>query len=286
MADKSRIPTLQFKVFRGDELLKDTSFSEPSVTIGSSSNALLVVEDDALGDMHCVINIEDDGSVQLLDLGVDGGTVVNGREGGERHARAGRCLRDRRGSRRDSTSTRRKAPRPPSTSRPDVPVAAAPPTYTPSDEDDDPWNEQGTDVMELVMRSGTGSGTAGVNTKAPKVLEVNQIWSNVILDSKHFEAGSNVTIGDAVGFRWSLVGVPLGWVPGGFWTSALRVSPPIWSDVRSDWRNDFYASDDSLPTGEEFNLFVGEGKATVARIYEKWDAYADIGDERFSSTTS
>ena len=70
--------TLSFEVYNGTQHLFRKDLSAESVTIGRGPAAMLRVEDDALADLHAVINVNDDGTVQLLDLGSSAGTHVNG----------------------------------------------------------------------------------------------------------------------------------------------------------------------------------------------------------------
>ena len=69
---------LTFEVYRGDALIKSAEFTDESITIGSGPAALLTIDDKSLADLHAVVNVEEDGAVQLLDLGSEGGTKVNG----------------------------------------------------------------------------------------------------------------------------------------------------------------------------------------------------------------
>ena len=48
------------------------------MTIGRGPAAMLRIDNPALADLHAVINVNDDGSVQILDLGGPTGTSVNG----------------------------------------------------------------------------------------------------------------------------------------------------------------------------------------------------------------
>ncbi len=271
MADPRRILTLRMKIFRGDELLEEREISESSVSIGRAETAVLRIDDASLGELHAVINLEEDGTVQLLDLGTEAGTQHNGKSVSNVSLLSGDAITL--GEIRVELTFDG-----PEQTTPTVDVRPDPAL----DEEHDALDEKAEDVLAMVMRSGTGSGTMGLDVKAPKVLEVNQIWHNVLVDSKHFHPGGDVTIGDAVGFRWSFLGIPLGWVSSTFATP-LRFSPPIWSDVRSDWRNDFYASDENLPAGkEEFKLFRSEGKSYVARVSSAWEVFADVGEERLT----
>lgn len=169
------------------------------------------------------------------------------------------------------------------------PVAAAPEGMDPAD-DDDEEEEPLEDVMTFIMRSGTGQSTVGVDKDRPKVLEVNQLWENVLLDTKHFPTAGKVygfkvapraiTVGASVGWKWSILGVHMSWVPG-IAAPFLRQVPPLWSEVTSDWRDDFYAPDTSLPDGDH-RLFEWNDGHYEACVKESWDGFVDLGTSRYS----
>ncbi|MDX1746190.1 MAG: FHA domain-containing protein, partial [Halobacteriales archaeon] len=69
---------LTFEVYRGGSLIKSAEFREESVTIGSGPSALLSIDDPSVAELHAVINVEEDGTVQLLDLGSQSGTQLEG----------------------------------------------------------------------------------------------------------------------------------------------------------------------------------------------------------------
>jgi TonB family protein len=282
----SQIPTLRFKILRDGAVIAEKQLTEDSISIGCDANAMLIVEGEGVGGLHAVINVDDDGSVNLLDLGTPAGTVFNGERissvtlsPGD-HFQIGGVQVMVNFDEVESTT-------PTMDVRPEVPVAApaAPLASDYSEEEDEVGDavfaQSVEDIMDIVMRSGTGATNLGIDTKAPKVLEVNQIWSNLLLDARHFKRGSDVTIGASVGYRWSLVGVPLGYVPKAV-VGALRVSPPIWSEVQGEWSTDFYTNDDSLPANQDHKLFVSEGNNFVARIDSHWDGFADVGDKRYA----
>jgi outer membrane biosynthesis protein TonB len=147
-------------------------------------------------------------------------------------------------------------------------------------EPEDLASEQVEDVMTFVMRSGTSQSTLGNDIKKPKVLEVNQIWGELLLDSKHYaKKGRPITIGASTGARWNFLGIKLGWVRSPF-DRILPMTPPVWSDVTTEWRNDFYTPEDTLPDGGDYSLFVWEDDGYVAKVAANWDGFADVGDKR------
>ncbi len=335
MADRI-LPTLTLSVVRDGETVSEHAFTEESITIGRSDAALFVVEDEALAEMHAVINVEDDGSIQLLDLGagdltVEGeavesnATLADGTSfalNGVHFVLAITTASDDAGEEPASLVDVRPEGAESDDAMPDAGDDASAEASEADAEDGtdaeatdavgdqaaaavaaaeaaDPEKDDATDtavpqfvppvfegealedVLEFVLKSGTGQGNHGLDTKSPKVLEVNEIWNNVLLDTKHFDAKHDVTVGDAVGFKWSLLGVPVGWVPGNM-VGPLRLSPPIWSEVVSDWREDFFASDDDLPGGAtQHVLFEPAGKATYkARLDPSWGGFLEKDGER------
>jgi hypothetical protein len=272
MANTDSKQTLTFEVFRGGQLVKTAELAEQSVTIGSGASALLPVAGEGVAELHAVINIEDDGSISLLDLGSEGGVKVNGEAISNAVLKSGGAFEL--GELRIVVHGAQ-------------PAAASPGPLAASESGDDdlvgaPIIE---DVMDFIMRSGTATSNLGVNKKRPKVLEVNQIWGDVLLDTKHFSTTSpqDVTIGAEVGWRWHFLGVDMGWVPAPL-HMVLPLTPPMWSEVNSDWRDDFYAPDTNLPSGNEHTLFRfdAESNAYVAIVAGTWDGFADVGSKRYS----
>ncbi len=287
----SNLPTLTFEIFRGSTLVKQVDFQEQSITIGRGASALLAVDDPQLSDLHAVVNVEDNGSVSLLDLGGDTGLVLRGskvsnatlEDGdvfsiGDLHIRV--TIR--------AASAGEQAPAPlPAAPRPAAPRPAAPaaaPLITPQDvEEEEEEPELPTEpVMDFVLRSGSAQGDLGVNTKRPKVLEVNQVWGEVLIDTKHFSRtmGHDVTIGSAVGWKWHFLGIDMGWIPTGL-HMVLPYAPPMWSEVNSDWRDDFYAPDEHLQ-GLEHTLFSLENEEFTAHVLQSWKGHAEVGGRRMS----
>ena len=69
---------LTFEISNGDNLIRREEISAESVTIGRGPAAMLRIDDEALADLHAVVNVQEDGTVQILDLGHANGTQVNG----------------------------------------------------------------------------------------------------------------------------------------------------------------------------------------------------------------
>ncbi|MBW2255681.1 MAG: FHA domain-containing protein, partial [Deltaproteobacteria bacterium] len=307
MAATNRVLTLE--VYRGSMLLHTAEFNQESITIGSGKAALLSIADKSVADLHAVINMDETGALYVLDLGSPAGTSVNGQPVSNQEIHNGDYveLGDIRvvvftglsAEDEEATLVEQKDPTParpvfdpeypedgatPPTEahRFVAPITTPTPTPAPTQPPEEVRPEDQTeDVMEFIMRSGTARTTMGIDRKRPKVLEVNQIWEEVLLDTRHFpRRGKPITVGTSVGWRWRFLGVEMGWVRSPFHT-VLRYTPPMWSEVEADWRNDFYSPDENF-AGPDHKLFEWDGDHYVARIRETWDGFVDIGTERHS----
>ena len=318
MADSSKLD-LTLEIFHGGKRLAKKTFREESVTIGSGSNAVLTIKAKGVAELHAVINVEADGSVKLVDLGA-GSVTMDGEPVTNADLQSGDSFNigkikfvvsyDAVVTGFDEEESTNVGAQPAPAEEPEAtdpgpasePVAASPPPLAapkasakapaaekapmtaaqaaPSDEDPLATPD---DIMDLVMRSGTSKSSLGLDTKRDDVLEVNQMWDNVLLDTKHFRPEhGNVTIGSAVGWHWNFLGVDMGWVAPPL-NIVLRYTPPMWSEVTSDWRNHFYAPDTALPGGFEHSLFtVDEEGKHVAHVSASWDGFADLGEKRLS----
>ena len=313
MAENENDAVLTFEVYRGSSLIKRADFSESSITIGSGTSALLQVDDDQVAELHAVINIEDDGSVSLLDLGSDNGVSVGGEKvanatlaSGDRFEMGGLSIlvRSEAGNLdaynefEDQDATYVAPSMAVLRDIADAEDAGDAEGVLMDDDDDMPdiTEEEDTgsadddyateDVMQFILRSGASSSGAGIDKKRPMVLEVNQIWSETLLDTRHFtkrSLGHDVTVGSSVGYKWHFLGIDMGWIPTPL-RMVLPFTPPMWSEVNSDWRNDFYAPDENLPGQKDHTLFVHdeEKEAYTAMVSETWDGFVDIEDQRYS----
>ena len=69
---------LTFKLFRGDQLLREETLRQGVIKIGKVASAHLRVDDDSVSRMHAILEVGSDGSVQVIDLGSTRGTFING----------------------------------------------------------------------------------------------------------------------------------------------------------------------------------------------------------------
>lgn len=72
------IPTIKFKVYRGDELVAEHTFQRDVINIGKLSRSHLRLDDDNISRMHAVIEVTRTGEVDVADLGSTNGTLLNG----------------------------------------------------------------------------------------------------------------------------------------------------------------------------------------------------------------
>ncbi len=304
---------LTFEIYKGSKLIDTREYTEVSVTIGSGPEALLRLKHKSITDLSCVLNVEE-GKVQLLDLGSKN-TTRNGEDVSNVELKSGDDFQVgdiRLVVKFDAPAVAAEAPAvEPAAAEPEA-AAAAPEAAAAEPEvkdeevtdagvatdvseaagsddaaaDGDDYNEayKGVpeDVMAFIMRSGTAKTNVGIDPRRPKVLEVNQMWEDLLLDTKHFaKGGSAISIGSSVGWRWNFLGIDMGWVIPPL-NILLRYTPPMWSEVQSDWRNDFYSPDNVIPSGAEHKLFSWDSGQYVADIADSWDGFADIGDKRYT----
>ncbi|MDG1481816.1 MAG: AgmX/PglI C-terminal domain-containing protein [Myxococcota bacterium] len=288
---------LSFEVYNGSQHLFRKELSAESVTIGRGPAAMLRVQDDALADLHAVINVNDDGTVQLLDLGSSSGTHVNGEKINNTQLRTGDNIQigtvrlaisiiDEQAF-QDEEATQLAVPAPGDAGAPPVVNEEVTDALGFSGTLDDPPTEETApepqanteDVLAFIMRSGTARGDAGIDRKRAKVLEVAEIWGDVILDVKHFPKGGRpVTAGTAIGHRWRFMGQPVSWVPKSFARIAWLAAPTL-SEASEEWRNEFYVPTETLPN-DNFKMFEWAGSSYVCNISDKWSGFVDIGEER------
>ena len=162
---------LTFHIHDGDRLVRRESIEAESVPIGASAAAMVRVEDSEMADLQAVLNVNEDGTVQLLDLVGDGSSGING------VATANAELR--RGDRITVGNIQLT-----------VQIAAPHPAY----DDDDTLAE---DVMSFVLRNATNPHDASGDRSRGKVLEVAQVFGNAVVDVRHFN-GVPVTLGSGI----------------------------------------------------------------------------------------
>ena len=199
MADQDTSLTLAFSITVGDQDCGTQEFEQEMVTIGKGAAAVLQIEDPALADLHAAVQLGDDDSVTLLDLGSESGTLLNGeainneavKDGDE--IRLGNTLLVL-GLRRPSEEVADEETDEVDTD--DVTEAAAAAMAAHAEEAADELHEA-EDVMEFVLRSGKSDSDLSIDRRAPRILEIAEIWSGTVMNVRHFGKHSKaVYVGD------------------------------------------------------------------------------------------
>jgi hypothetical protein len=262
--------SLVFQVFRGADLISTAELTEESVTIGSGGDALLKIEDAAMAHLHAVINVADDGSVSLFDLGTAMGTRVNGQpitNGPVKHGdvidiggiriilgvKAGEAAAaEDEDFEEEATKVTVAPPAAVATLGGSAPApevashtaqtsdnAPAHDESAEADEHDDHGHDDDVeDVIAVLMRSAANDPQAKGRAKE---LEVSQIWGEALLTTKRFANGGSVSIGGA--------------------------------------GSTFFAPGLSLPNGAPSFTLVRNNAVVVPK---GWDGFADVGETRFT----
>lgn len=69
---------IRFQIFKGDQLVREETLTEPVIKIGKLASSHLRLEDETVSRMHAVVEVTGPGELQLIDLGSTRGTMVNG----------------------------------------------------------------------------------------------------------------------------------------------------------------------------------------------------------------
>ncbi|RMH40416.1 MAG: FHA domain-containing protein [Deltaproteobacteria bacterium] len=75
----ARIP-LTFRIFKGDELIREETLTQPVIKVGKLSSSHLRLDDESVSRMHAVIEVQGPGDISIIDLGSTKGTIVNGQK--------------------------------------------------------------------------------------------------------------------------------------------------------------------------------------------------------------
>src|SRR5690349_6992790 len=71
---------LVFRIFKGDQLLREERLNLPVIKVGKLSSSHLRLDDESVSRMHAVIEVTGPGDVSIIDLGSTKGTFVNGQK--------------------------------------------------------------------------------------------------------------------------------------------------------------------------------------------------------------
>jgi hypothetical protein len=134
-------------------------------------------------------------------------------------------------------------------------------------------------ALDFVLRAERGSSDLGIDRSRPEVVEVAQIWNDLVLDVQHHEPRERpVTVGSSTGYRWRLLGMPLGWVPESFARFAWMVAPML-SEAQQERRTDFYSPPSALPE-DEFPLIAWVDGAPSCQLAPSWTGFVERAGER------
>src|SRR5262245_27805755 len=75
----AKVP-LTFKIFKGDQLIREEKLSLSVIKLGKVPSAHLKLDDETVSRMHAIIEVNGPGDVSIIDLGSTKGTFVNGQK--------------------------------------------------------------------------------------------------------------------------------------------------------------------------------------------------------------
>ncbi|HCP44703.1 MAG TPA: hypothetical protein DIU15_01515 [Deltaproteobacteria bacterium] len=189
MAQQDKAPTLSFSITVDGQNAGTQEFEQEMVTIGKGAAAVLQISDDGLADLHAAVQLADDGTITLLDLGSESGTLLNGESINNSPIKDGDEIK--------LSKTVIKLSIPDIEQEEDTDEAEAPIAAELSEEEAELEIGEAEDVMDFVLRSGTADSDLGIQRKAPKILEVAEIWSGTVLNVRHFGPDAKaVYVGD------------------------------------------------------------------------------------------
>jgi hypothetical protein len=194
MAEQESPLTLTFTISVDGQDAGTQEFEQEMVTIGKGSAAVLQINDPALADLHCAVQINDDGAITLLDLGSEVGTLLNGETVNNNTVADGDEIR----AGKTVIKIGLVQPEPAAVEEEEAdtgPIAQeASPGHQSHPLDGARPSE---DALDLMLRAGQSESDLGINRQAPKILEVAEIWSGTVMNVRHFGAGQKqVFVGD------------------------------------------------------------------------------------------
>jgi hypothetical protein len=104
---------------------------------------------------------------------------------------------------------------------------------------------------------------------APFAVEITHLLGDTPLATLLHPIDQPLRVGSALGLQWRLLGRPIGMVPAAL-APALRLSPPLWSEVEPAAAVDLFVPADSLAGEEDHALLVPAAGGPVARIQRGW----------------
>jgi TonB family protein len=103
----------------------------------------------------------------------------------------------------------------------------------------------------------------------PFAVEITHLLGDTPLATILHPVDQPLRVGSALGLQWRLLGRPMGMVPAAL-APALRLSPPLWSEVEPAAAVDLFVPADSLAGEEDHALLVPAAGGPVARIQRGW----------------
>jgi hypothetical protein len=74
-----KVPLI-FRIFKGDQLIREDRLAQPVIKIGKLSSSHLRLDDESVSRMHAVIEVAGPADISIIDLGSTKGTMVNGQK--------------------------------------------------------------------------------------------------------------------------------------------------------------------------------------------------------------
>src|SRR5580704_17512949 len=75
----AKVP-LTFRIFKGDQLIREERLSLSVIKLGKVPSAHLKLDDETVSRMHAIIEVNGPNDVSIIDLGSTKGTFVNGQK--------------------------------------------------------------------------------------------------------------------------------------------------------------------------------------------------------------
>lgn len=191
-----KVLPLSLKIFKGDTFIKSVSFAQESILIGRVLSSDLQVDDDKASRLHASIDIVNETTVYIFDLGSSNGTLVNGERITEKQLVNGDTIQIGHITMVVAIS---KTP---------VSIGAKEEVIPITDFSADKKEEELTIPTHITYKDKKKAGKEekeeeGYQTpvstfplgKTKKGMEITMLWDDAILDIKHFEKPGNIYIG-------------------------------------------------------------------------------------------
>lgn len=173
----SRDYQVAVKLYLSGKLQQEDLLKKDSITIGRATGNVIQLDDERVSDLHAVIKVTKDNQLVLTDLGSDEGTFV-GEDRVDMRVQLTPGTRVRVGPYDillEVIDQNRKA---------GAGAVAAPVAQSASDQQLEHDSER---VVQMLFANWERHDTLGIDNKSvPKVLEVYEIWGDIILSAKEF----------------------------------------------------------------------------------------------------